>query len=78
MCREQDDTLAEAKMTTSLFSSVTSLPAMKRLVSLKKEQADDQDGWSDKAIGSLVKRLKKSGGLKDLEAAITNPDKPSK
>ena len=77
MCPEQDYTLAEAKMTTSLFSSVT-LPVVKRLVSLKKEQADDEDGWSDKAIGSLVKRLKKSGGLKDLEAAITNPDKPSK
>ena len=69
------DTLAEGRM--SLFPSVTP-PVMKRLLSLKKEQSDDQDGWSDKAIRSLVKRLKKSGGLNDLEAAITNPDKPSK
>ena len=69
------NTQAEAGM--SLIPSVTP-PVMKQLLSLKKEQSDDEDGWSYKAIRSLVKRLKKSGGLNDLEAAITNPDKPSK
>jgi hypothetical protein len=53
-------------------------PAIKRLLNFRKPQDDDQDNWSDKAIKSLAKRLKKSGGLADLEAAITNPDKPSK
>ena len=69
--------LAEAMISTGLFSSVMS-PAIKRLLNFRKPQDDDQDNWSDKAIKSLAKRLKKSGGLADLEAAITNPDKPSK
>ena len=61
----------------SLFPNVV-LPGVKRLLSYRKPQDDDQDNWSDKAVKSLVKRLKKSGGLAELESAIANPEKPSK
>lgn len=33
---------------------------------------NDEENWSEKAIKSLVKKLKKSGGLEELEKAISN------
>ena len=33
---------------------------------------NDEENWSEKAIKSLVKKLKKSGGLDELEKAISN------
>nr|QXY82403.1 SMAD2 HduSMAD2 [Halisarca dujardinii] len=64
-------------ISTGLFSNVMS-PSIKKLLNFRKPQEDDIDDWSDKAIKSLAKKLKKSGSLADLEAAITNPDRPSK
>ena len=45
-------------------------PIVKRLLSFKK--GDDEDKWSEKAVKSLVKKLKKTGGLTELEKAITS------
>ena len=44
-------------------------PVVKRLLGFKKGEGEDK--WSEKAVKSLVKKLKKSGGLEDLEVAVT-------
>ncbi|EZA55005.1 Mothers against decapentaplegic-like protein [Ooceraea biroi] len=44
-------------------------PIVKRLLGWKK--AESEDKWSEKAVKSLVKKLKKSAGLEELEKAIT-------
>lgn len=48
-------------------------PIVKRLLGWKKASADDsvEGKWCEKAVKSLVKKLKKSGALEELERAIT-------
>lgn len=48
------------------------LPVVKRLLGWKKGEGEDK--WSEKAVKSLVKKLKKTGGLEELEKSITNQD----
>lgn len=58
----------------SLFSFTP--PAVKRLLGWK--QGDEEEKWAEKAIESLVKKLKKKkGALEDLEKALSNPNQPS-
>ena len=47
-------------------------PVVKRLLNFKKGEGEDK--WSEKAVKSLVKKLKKSGGLDDLEIAVTTEE----
>ena len=64
-------------MTTmaSLFSFTP--PAVKRLLGWK--QGDEEEKWAEKAIESLVKKLKKKkGALEELENALSKPGQPSK
>uniref|UniRef100_A0A2P2I3F9 Mothers against decapentaplegic homolog n=2 Tax=Hirondellea gigas TaxID=1518452 RepID=A0A2P2I3F9_9CRUS len=64
-------------MTTlnSLFSFTS--PAVKKLLGWK--QGDEEEKWAEKAVESLVKKLKKSkGAVEDLEKALSNPGQPSK
>ena len=43
------------------------------------KQGDEEEKWAEKAIESLVKRLKKSkGAIEDLEYALSHPGLPSK
>ncbi|KAL5966122.1 Protein mother against dpp [Taenia solium] len=56
----------------SLF--VTPLPVVKRLISYIKEGSDKEEKWKEKAVKSLVKRLKKGNQLDELERAIVNQD----
>ena len=52
-----------------------SMPVVKRLLSYKKGLDDPDEGeekWSEKAVKSLVKKLRKTGGLPELEKAITS------
>ncbi|KAK3710650.1 hypothetical protein QZH41_011002 [Actinostola sp. cb2023] len=50
-------------------------PVVKRLLGLKRG-GDEDDKWAEKAVKSLVKKLKKTGGLEELEKAIANPVLP--
>ncbi|XP_063695250.1 mothers against decapentaplegic homolog 3-like [Bolinopsis microptera] len=47
-------------------------PIVKRLLSWKRGNGDEEDKWAEKAVKSLVKKLKKTGGLDELEKAITS------
>ena len=59
----------------SLFSFTS--PAVKRLLGWK--QGDEEEKWAEKAVDSLVKKLKKKkGALEDLEKALSSPGQPSK
>ncbi|XP_064609864.1 mothers against decapentaplegic homolog 5-like isoform X2 [Liolophura sinensis] len=59
----------------SLFSFTS--PAVKRLLGWK--QGDEEEKWAEKAVDSLVKKLKKKkGALEDLEKALSCPGQSSK
>ena len=60
------------KMTTSMLPFTP--PIVKRLLGWKKGDNDKEEKWSEKAVKSLVKKRKKTGGLDDLEKAITTQD----
>ncbi|KAJ8298458.1 hypothetical protein KUTeg_024989 [Tegillarca granosa] len=74
--------LTEQQVMTSPISSLNSLfsftsPAVKRLLGWK--QGDEEEKWAEKAVDSLVKKLKKKkGALEDLEKALSCPGQPSK
>lgn len=54
-------------------------PVVKRLLELKKGPDTTEDKfWAEKAVKSLVKKLKKSGGVEELEKAIATQDPNTK
>jgi len=59
----------------SLFAFTS--PAVKRLLGWK--QGDEEEKWAERAVESLVKKLKKKpGALEELEKALSNPGMPSR
>jgi len=59
----------------SLFSFTS--PAVKKLLGWK--QGDEEEKWAEKAVDSLVKKLKKKkGAVEELERALSCPGTPSK
>lgn len=59
----------------SLFSFTS--PAVKKLLGWK--QGDEEEKWAEKAVDSLVKKLKKKkGAIEELEKALSSPGQPSK
>lgn len=65
-------------MTSPLSSIFTfTSPAVKRLLGWK--QGDEEEKWAEKAVDSLVKKLKKrKGALEDLEKALSCKDQQTK
>lgn len=68
-------------LSNSIMSSLNSLfstsPAVKKLLGWK--QGDEEEKWAEKAVDSLVKKLKKrKGDLDELERALSSPGMPSK
>lgn len=63
-----------SKFSMASFLPSFSLPVVKRLLSYKKggEDEEGEENWSEKAVKSLVKKLKRTGGLDELEKAITS------
>lgn len=57
------------------FASPT---VVKRLLEFTKGDDKDESGWSEKAVKSLVKKLKKNGGVEELEKAVTTQDASTK
>lgn len=52
-------------------------PAVKKLLGWK--QGDEEEKWAEKAVDSLVKKLKKrQGAIEELERALSCPGQPSK
>lgn len=59
----------------SLFSFTS--PAVKKLLGWK--QGDEEEKWAEKAVESLVKKLKKNkSGYEELVRALSFPGQPSK
>ncbi|XP_036407436.1 mothers against decapentaplegic homolog 1-like [Megalops cyprinoides] len=59
---------------SSLFSFTS--PAVKRLLGWK--QGDEEEKWAEKAVDTLVKKLKKKkGAMEELERALSCPGQPS-
>ena len=56
----------------------TTTTVVKRLMEFTKGDDNDDSGWSEKAVKSLVKKLKKNGGLEELEKAVTTQDATTK
>ena len=63
-------------MTMASLFSFTS-PVVKRLLGWK--QGDEEEKWAEKAVDSLVKKLKKKkGAMEELERALSQPGEQSK
>ncbi|KAL7730788.1 hypothetical protein ACLKA6_003557 [Drosophila palustris] len=69
--------------TSSVMSTLGTLfsfksPAVKKLLGWK--QGDEEEKWAEKAVDSLVKKLKKKkdGAIEELERALSCPGQPSK
>ena len=61
-------------MSSPLSPFSTLPPIVKRLLAWKKGDHEKDDKWAEKAVKSLVKKLKKTGGLEELTKALSTQD----
>lgn len=75
---DTDDVETTSSSTMSSLNSLFSFtsPAVKKLLGWK--QGDEEEKWAEKAVDSLVKKLKKKrGAIESLEKALASPGQPS-
>lgn len=76
---DTDDVESSTSSTMSTLGSLFSFtsPAVKKLLGWK--QGDEEEKWAEKAVDSLVKKLKKrKGAVDELERALSCPGQISK
>lgn len=76
---DSDDVETSSSSTMSSLNSLFTFtsPAVKKLLGWK--QGDEEEKWAEKAVDSLVKKLKKrKGAIEELERALSSPGQPSK
>ncbi|XP_055375605.1 protein mothers against dpp isoform X2 [Condylostylus longicornis] len=76
---DTDDVESSSTSTMSTLGTLFSFtsPAVKKLLGWK--QGDEEEKWAEKAVDSLVKKLKKrKGAIEELERALSCPGQPSK
>ncbi|TRZ03528.1 hypothetical protein DNTS_030880 [Danionella cerebrum] len=73
LCVLAEDKPVQATVCLSMSILPFTPPIVKRLLGWKKgEQNGQEEKWCEKAVKSLVKKLKKTGQLDELEKAITS------
>ncbi|OQV14765.1 Mothers against decapentaplegic-like protein 5 [Hypsibius exemplaris] len=71
--------MSSSGLSISNFFQNISTPAVRRLLPLGWKQGDEEDKWAEKAIESLVKKLKKrKGAIEELERALGHPNEATK
>ncbi|KAH8392518.1 hypothetical protein KR215_010028 [Drosophila sulfurigaster] len=76
---DTDDVESNTSSAMSTLGTLFSFqsPAVKKLLGWK--QGDEEEKWAEKAVDSLVKKLKKrKGAIEELERALSCPGQPSK
>lgn len=60
------------------FNVNRNTPVVKRLLGFIKDQREENRKWCEKAVKSLEKKLKRTGGIDELDKAISTQNTNTK